>query len=92
MASSADERRKLFDEVTPAAEVRAVAVPVTLETLNLPFYSARIITVVAHARNEIMYRRELNSILLRRRGADLFHTFVCRLSPRAGVDEARTRT
>ena len=53
MASSADERWKLFDEVTPATEVRAVAVPVTLETLNLPFYSARIITVVAHARNEI---------------------------------------
>ena len=53
MASSADERRKLFDEVSPTSEVRAVAVPVTLETLNLPFYSARIITVVAHARNEI---------------------------------------
>ena len=53
MASSADERRKLFDEVTPASEVKAVAVPVTLETPNLPFHSARIITVVAHARDEI---------------------------------------
>ena len=52
MASSADERRKLFDEVTPATEVRAVAVPVTLETLNLPFYSARVIAVVAHGAAE----------------------------------------
>ena len=43
----------MFDEVTPASEVKAVAVPVTLETLNLPLYSARIIPVVAHARNEI---------------------------------------
>ena len=30
-----------------------MAVPVTLETPNLPFYSALVIAVVAHARNEV---------------------------------------